>query len=383
MITGPGESSGGLASPDRRRGGSSETPSRDEIERYLARRLGKPVRVSWSQRLDSAEGGKGFGYGALLRLSLVGERRDLVLHLAGTHCFGHDTPADRAFDALLAFETYGNLPGHVRAVDVGAIDEQGRLFSLSSARDFFFVTEYADGNPYHLELGRAAARAVPVPAEVAHVDALALWLARIHGVRRRAPDVYRRRLRQLVGGDECIAGILDCYDGEDLRGYASAELLLAIERRCVRWRHKLKRYSARLCRVHGDFHPWNILFRGDEPVFVDRSRGEWGEPADDVAALSINFLFFALLASNCFGGAMAALWHRFFDTYLEATGDRALGEVIAPYFVWRALVLASPVWYPGTSTEVRRILFRFAARVLDEDSFDHRNVGGLLAESMA
>lgn len=383
MITGSGETWMGHAPPERPGGWLPGAPSREALERYLARRIGRPVRIQRSERLDTTEGGKGFGYGALLRLSLAGEPRDLVLHFAGTHCFGHDTPADRAYDSLLAFETYGNLPGHVPAVDVGALNDDGVLTSLAHARDFFFVTEWADGNPYHRELGRAAARAVPVPTEVVHVESLALWLARIHAVRRRAPDLYKRRLRQLVGGDECIAGVLDSYDGMDLRGYASPELLLALERRCVRWRHKLKRYTSRLCRVHGDFHPWNILFHGDEPIFVDRSRGEWGEPADDVAALSLNFVYFALLARGGFGGSMAALWNRFFRVYLEATGDSRMSEVIAPWFVWRALVLASPIWYPGTPTEVRRTLFRFAARVLDEDSFDHRAIGGLVAESMA
>ena len=35
--------------------------------------------------------------------------------------------------------------------------------------------------------------------------------------------------------------------------------------------------------MHGDFHPWNLLFReGVEFSVLDRSRGEWGEPADDV-----------------------------------------------------------------------------------------------------
>lgn len=356
-------------------------PSKEEIEHHLTELLGRPARIAYAERLDRTEGGKGFGYGALLRLTLVGEDRDLVLHRAGTRCFGHDTPADRAYDSLLAFESYGSLPRHVRAVDVGAIDAAGRMTSLRTARDFFFFTEYAEGHPYHRELAAAAGRARPVPSEVEHAETLALLLARIHQIRRRAPDLYKRRLRQLVGGDECIAGTLDGYDGRDLRGYASPELLLSIENRCVRWRHKLKDYAARLCRVHGDFHPWNILFQGDAPVLVDRSRGEWGEAADDVAALAINFVFFALVANGHFTGAMVPLWDRFFDRYLEATGDVSIGEVIAPYFAWRALVLASPVWYPAIGTPVRRRLFRFAARVLDEEPFDHGRLGVLLAET--
>ena len=355
-------------------------PSREELEHYLTALLGRQARIAFVERLGGDEGGKGFGYGALLRVSLVDHARDLVLHRAGTRCFGHDTPADRAYDSLLAYETYGALPGHVRAIDVGSIDAAGRMTSLGGARDFFFVTEYAEGHPYHRELASAAERDRAVPAEVEHAETLALHLARIHQLRRRAPELYKRRLRQLVGGDECIAGTLDAYDGRDLRGYASPELLLAIESRCVRWRHKLKGYTGRLCRVHGDFHPWNILFHGDRPIFMDRSRGAWGEAADDVAALAINFVFFALVARGRFAGAMATLWRRFFERYLEATDDGRLGEVIAPYFAWRALVLASPLWYPGIGAPVRRALFHFAARVLDEERFDHEHIGLLLGE---
>ena len=34
-----------------------------------------------------------------------------------------------------------------------------------------------------------------------------------------------------------------------------------IERRCLEWRWRLKAKTQRLRQVHGDFHPWNILFR--------------------------------------------------------------------------------------------------------------------------
>lgn len=42
----------------------------------------------------------------------------------------------------------------------------------------------------------------------------------------------------------------------------------------------------RLRQVHGDFHPWKILFElGADFRLLDRSRGEFGDPADDVTSL--------------------------------------------------------------------------------------------------
>ncbi len=161
--------------------------------------------------------------------------------------------------------------------------------------------------------------------------------------------------------------------------FAPSSELEEIERKCVAWRWRLKRKTARLSRIHGDFHPWNILFRkGTDFSLIDRSRGEWGEPADDVAALTINYLFFSLRAYGGFRPPFLKLWRVFYSRYLEMTGDSELSSVIQPFFAWRGLVVASPVWYPDLSRKVRRTLFNFIQRVLDADKFDYEAVNDLL-----
>jgi aminoglycoside phosphotransferase family enzyme len=123
--------------------------------------------------------------------------------------------------------------------------------------------------------------------------------------------------------------------------------------------------------VHGDFHPWNILFtEGTQFAVLDRARGEWGEPADDVTSLSMNYLFFSLQRSGRLEGAFETLFQRFWDRYLEKTGDRELLEVAAPFFVFRGLVMASPLWYPDLPAGVRERLFAFMKNVLAEEAFD-------------
>src|SRR3989304_2907834 len=53
-------------------------------------------------------------------------------------------------------------------------------------------------------------------------------------------------------------------------GFITAALLEEIERRCVTWRWRLKGRTDRLRQVHGDYHPFNILFRegGDFTVLA-------------------------------------------------------------------------------------------------------------------
>jgi len=123
--------------------------------------------------------------------------------------------------------------------------------------------------------------------------------------------------------------------------------------------------------VHGDFHPWNILFRdGADFSVLDRSRGEWGEAADDVACLTLNYLFFSLQRSGRLEGGFEILWRSFWEGYLERSRDPGVLEVVAPFFAFRALVMANPLWYPALAAAVRDKVLRFALSVLAEPRFD-------------
>lgn len=120
----------------------------------------------------------------------------------------------------------------------------------------------------------------------------------------------------------------------------------------------------------------NILFReGTDFSLLDRSRGEWGEPADDVAALSVNYLFFGLRKSAPRDPAVVAepflsLFRAFLDVYLRESGDREILEVLPPFFAFRALVIAHPRWYPALADGTRAALIRFARRMLEDAPFD-------------
>jgi len=64
------------------------------------------------------------------------------------------------------------------------------------------------------------------------------------------------------------------------------------------------------------------------------------------------------------------LFMTFWDNYLSRTNDREMLEVAAPFFAWRGLVIASPVWYPHLPDGVRRTMFNFIQNVLSADRFD-------------
>jgi len=371
-------------------GDESQSLSMKELKAYLESKFGAPVRIlSVSELLkaedtsEQAEEIKGFGYGKPLLVSFECdrggvERRELVISTMKADAFGHQHFADRAGILLWQFHAFNTLPKHVRAIDVGYFAKDGSLKSVSDAEEFFIVCEKAEGTEYASDLQNLLTGA----REYGRIDeeravALASYLSEIHAEKKDDPQLYVRRIRELVGHNECIFGLTDSYPLKT--DFISAEELIELEKKCVEWRWKLKEKSHRLCAVHGDFHPWNVIFHHHTDFTVlDRSRGEWGEAADDLTAMSINFMFFSLMKYGMMKGEFAELFNVFFETYLHKTGDEEILSVVQPFFAFRCLVIASPIWYPHLPADTRRKIFNFAENVLADEYFEYKNVNEYL-----
>lgn len=338
------------------------------LARYLSRVHGAEVsNVRVTPLGGGRQGDKGYGYGVPLRLDyeIGGRPRRAVLETVRPGPFGHDHRADRAQLMLWAHECFGRLPRHVASLDVGAVRKGGELEPLGDAEEFFMLAEFVEGREYADDLLRLKAGEPLRPLDLVRADALCDYLVEIHRVRGPDPQLYLRRVRELIGHGECIFGVNDSYPA------SFAPVLQDVERLCVAWRWKLRTRSARLRQVHGDFHPWNILFReGSDFSVLDRSRGEWGEPADDLACLTLNYLFFSLQRSGRLEGDFGRLWLHAWGRYLERSGDAAILEVAAPFLAFRALVMANPVWYPAIEERLRRRMLDFVQNVLGAERFE-------------
>lgn len=350
-----------------------------ELKQYLSEVVGSEVQLSFVGEIGKEKQAveklgkvaKGFGYGkpCLIEFEVNGKRVSVVMETMRSNIFGHEFAYDRAQTLLMAHSLFGKLPRHSRSVDVGVIMKDGSLRSVGNYSEFFILMEKVEGQEYFRDLERIRDEKQLTDLDLQRCQILSDYLVEIHSVKKDLPELYRRRVRELLGHGECIMGLIDSYPSE--LDFTTNEELKSIERKCLDWRWNLKSKTSRLCQVHGDYHPWNVLFKQPADLSVlDRSRGEWGEPADDLAAMTINYLFFSLQAYGALDGPFKTLYQRFFSNYLDKTSDHEILEVIQPYYAWRALVVASPIWYPNLSYDLRRKIFNFIHAVLESDRFN-------------
>lgn len=367
------------------------------LESYLKEVLGPSVRLMELKRLGAGVHGAGF----LLTIETAEGRRSYALKDLSPEGLGHDYPSDRAAVFLLANDTYGKLTRHVKAVDVLTIKEDGTIKSIGGGVDYFLLMEKAEGDNYFTDLTEFPHKDSLTKNDIQKIDAMAFYLAEIHTLKKDSKTLYWRKLRDTVGHGECLMGVFDSYPD----GTLSYDEMAEIVKKSVDWTAKLKPKYRRLCQIHGDFHPGNIWFRearGQKSevrsqahisppleksgkgefdidfVLLDRSRGPWGDPADDVTALTINYIFFSIWHFGSVKGSYLEGLNLFFDKYISLTGDNELHDVLAPFYAFRGAVVANPVFYPDLMPEQRRLIFKFVNNVLDDERFRLEKVNDYL-----
>lgn len=337
----------------------------EAIKSYLKERFPEARHVN-IKKLGSGVHGSGF----LIEIKTAKGINRYVIKSLMPEGFAHDYPSDRAGIFLLDLEEFKNLSKHVKAVDVLSEMKDGSVKSIGGGKEYYLLMEEAEGINYFTDLKAMAEKKGLDEDDKAKICLMAEYLAEIHGVKKDSKTLYWRKIRDTIGHGECLMGVFDTYP-DGVLGY---DEMAEIEKLAVDWRVRLKPKYHRLCQIHGDFHPGNIWFRNTrtqnvDMVLLDRSRGPWGDAADDVAALTINYIFFSINHFGRLHGAYLEAIRLFFDAYIKKTKDNELYEVLAPFYAFRGVVVANPVFYPEVTPENRQKIFNFVRGVLKDKAF--------------
>lgn len=344
----------------------------EAIKAYLRKKF-SDIRSIDIRKLGSGVQGSGF----LIEMKSKDELKTYVVKALVPEGLGHDYPADRASVFLLDLEEFKNLPKHVKAVDVLAELEDGSIKSVGGGKEYYLLMEQGTGEHYFHDLSAFAMKNALEHPDRVKIRAMTSYLAGIHSAKKASKALYWRKLRDTVGHGECLMGVFDTYP----EGSLPYEDMTGIIKKSVDWIYRLKPRYRRLSQIHGDFHPGNIWFQDNgDFILLDRSRGPWGDPADDITALTINYIFFSIKNFGDVRGAYADGLRLFFDAYIHSSGDGEITEVAAPFFAFRSAVVANPVFYPELTADARQKLIRFAKNVLSDDSFQVEKVNEYIGE---
>lgn len=348
--------------------------TKEKIQGYLADKF-KSVDVLEIKELGS--GVHGTGYLIKFIADESGrkvEKRIVMKGLEGLN-FGHDYPSDRAQVLLLANSTYNKLQNHVKATDVVG-ESKDRLISIGNAYEFYLLMEEAKGESYFDDLNKIFEKGID-DKDREKAKFLAKFLASIHKKPNLKEDVakslYRRKIRDTIGHGECLMGIIDIYDKEIFLGINLTDIASEAVKRGGKIKDKFKRLAV----IHGDFHPGNIWFDGDNLTVLDRSRGEYGEPADDISCFIMNYLHYSIRKYGKFDCEFMELTKIFMDEYLKLTNDYEIFEVMSVFFAFRSVVVANPLFYKDND-EVKIKLLKFGRNVLNYDKFEIEKVNEMI-----
>jgi len=365
---------------------------KEKLKKYLSSIFGSEITVKNVQKL-----GEGFhALGFLIdTLDGKGKKKRYVLKMIHDKGFGHEYPADRANVFIRALMDYNLLPGHVKAIDVGSIQEDGKLLSIGKPNDFFIIMEEGKGKDYWNDLDKIRNEGVLKDEDRERIKILAKYLAEIHSIGYGGDNrryLYRRTTRDFVGHGELTMGVLDTFPNK--LKFVKRKELVEIVKKMVEWWDKIRDKDKRLFVIHGDFYPGNIWFDNDKLVLLDRSRFRYGEPADDTTSLVINLINYSVMSFGEFKNPFKELLELFYMEYFKRRNDQEMLKVSPLFLAYRSLVCIHPLFYSeewmrrhGFSderieliNEGKRKIINFAKNVLDEDEFRIQKINSYLKD---
>lgn len=352
------------------------------IEQYLQKKIQEPIT-----NLSVSKLGAGcLGTGYALDFQQSGQSKRLILKSLFTQNLGMDHFSDRAGSLLLAHSHYHKIPQHNLSKDVCALTQK-EIISIGNTKECFILLEEAQGQDLFEMFESMSSQEQLDSLQQRRIIQLATYLANLHQEKseqsnQKQQSLYARSVRSVVGGNTSVMSIIDMYPRNP--PFISQDEIHQLTQSTLKFWTKFRHHGNRLSHVHGDFHPGNIWYQDDNNfTILDRSGQTYAEPADDLTAFSINFIFYALAKRGSLSGALKQGFELFWQTYLEITQDHQIKQLAPPFFALRILVICNPAFYQddffkNNPTTTRRRLVQFAQRLCDKGELEPEKINELL-----
>jgi len=366
--------------------------TKDALKNYLSTVFSTDITITNIEKLGEGFHAEGF---LIKAKNKEGQEKRYILKTLRGQGFGHDYPADRANVVIRALMDYNFLPNHIKAIDVGSVQDDDSLLSVGKPKDFFIIMEEAKGTDYWKDMDEMRDRGSLSEDDKKRIKVLANYLANIHSTKytgNNSEFLYKRVVRDFIGHGELTMGVIDTFPKK--LDFVTNKELVEIVKKQVEWWEKIKYKHERLTVVHGDFWQGNIWFDNDKLVVLDRSRFRYGEPADDTTALTANFITYSVFAYGEFKDPYKELLELFFMEYFKKRNDPGMFQVSPLFYTFRSLVSIHPLFYNAEWLkkhgfneervkllgESKRKIINFARNILNEDEFNIKKINSYLKD---
>ncbi len=349
------------------------------MQSYLERKFKDKVEILEYKKLGTGWHGTGYS----IKFKVKGKENRVVLRTLRPEGFSHDYFSDRAASFIMQHELSNSVKNHIKSIDVGGYTPKGDLVSIGDCKEFFQIVEFVEGKEYVKDLLEIMKRGSITQEDKDKALMLSDYLVELHKEKydpdvkedekkALASSIYRRHLRDCVGHGEMLMGVIDTYP-DDLK-WTDRKEFASIIGKAAELREELKDDFGRLCKIHGDFHPANIIFKDGKIIVLDASREFFGDPTDDFITMGLNYIWSALQHKGDFSGPFKELFDIYWNNYMKKIKDEKIKKIAPIFIAFRYVVMAHPIFFDFQSDEVRRKLFNMINNTLEAKEFNPEEV---------
>ncbi|MAG61441.1 hypothetical protein CMI43_01315 [Candidatus Pacearchaeota archaeon] len=341
------------------------------IEKYLKEKYGGKISNINIEKLGSGVLGTGYS----LKFKINNKEKTLVLKSLFTENLGMDHYSDRASSLLDAHDNYNKMDNHVKSEDVIAQNEDNSLTSVGNAKEFYILMEEAKGDDLFKDFNEIKETKQLKDETKEKILTISNFLVELHKNKHKSIPLYRRKIRDTIGSGGSLIGLLDMHPDSAFEQFEKKWMSI-VSKSIIFWRRSRDMHN-RLCEIHADYHPGNLWFEDQKLTILDRSRGRFGEPADDITAFIINPIMYSLITNGNFEGPFKEIFDIFWNNYFKKTNDKEMRKIMAPYIAFRVAVVTNPIFYNDESLGgkekakfIRTKMINLALNILKDNEFN-------------